>query len=440
MYYSKFHNFSPEKYQSVISISREICHETCHSFGIDSRPFVYRCFCCSIIVGAFLVHLQEDWENELYDHIRLYIHRHLYRHLKLNQKCNKTTQFDTKSMENYLHDVEAIFIHHKNKLDTLDVLDDSSPPKDERTLGCELSPNLSVSFPNRKENYKTFELLLSQNLSVDVGCLSKKSIEVESTLSKLMSYALNASYKTSRSVSPSIVLPCTRNNRILGCRFKKSGKQRPLNARDLRDFCIKKDKCIEPNEQTIHSTRYSSTSNVDAEDQFVSTHHEDELVHQITVSQECGNLQTDALADIPSDEGEIKASQNFDMETQLALEEKQNAQFSVAKRKISFEDVELGSDFADAALRKALSASEQMRKRQPIDPDFFQMEQAELHIEPHSMRIERYPRNSSKHLSQETNVIDPIICQLSLELLELTDSHKPKPPSRQVQSDRVDSP
>lgn len=433
MSYSNFHNFSPEKYQSVISISREICHETCQSFGIDSKPFVYRCFCCAIIVGAFLVHLQGNLENRLYDHIRLYTHRHL----KLKCNCNKTTQIDTKSIKNYLSDVEAIFIHHKNKLGTLDNLDDSSPPKDECKLGCELSPNISIPIPHRKELYKIFEVLLSQNFSVEVVRSGNKTINGEFTLSKLMNYAPNAR----RSIPQSIFLPCARNNRIISCRFKKSGKQSPLNTRYLRDFCIKKETYADPNERIIPSTCRSSTSNVDTEDQLVSTYHEDGLVRQITVSQErC--KQTNALADTPIDENEIKASQSFDKEAQLTREEKQNSQFSVAKRKMSFEDIELGADFADAALRKALSASEQMRKRQPLDPDFFQMEQAELHIEPHSMRIERHPRDASKHLSQENqkNVIDLIICQLSMELLKLTNCNKPNNSSRLMKSDRVDLP
>lgn len=153
----------------------------------------------------------------------------------------------------------------------------------------------------------------------------------------------------------------------------------------------------------------------------------DEIVQQsipdaTNVPHVGGNSPIDEFTDESIEETSIELPPTFDEEMLFAREERQNAQFRVAERRINLEDVELGSDFADSALRKVLSASEQMRKRQPLDPDFYKMEQSDLHIERSSMRIERLPRHSPNPHSKapKTHELDPIIWQLSNELLGLS--------------------
>lgn len=154
----------------------------------------------------------------------------------------------------------------------------------------------------------------------------------------------------------------------------------------------------------------------------------DEIVQQsipdaTNVPHVGGNSPIDEFTDESIEETSIELPPTFNEEMLFAREERQNAQFRVAERRINLEDVELGSDFADSALRKSALGKRTNAKNDSLsDPDFYKMEQSDLHIERSSMRIERLPRHSPNPHSKapKTHELDPIIWQLSNELLGLS--------------------
>lgn len=411
MYNSEFHYFSPESYHSMISISRDVCHQACRTFNIDKQDFIYRCFCCGIIMGLSFVHNHANWVPYLYDHIQFHIHRYIRYELGLRKTLNKST-IDLDVVETHISCVEAIFTQHKNRLDSSRIPNPHIRPK---TL------------------YKIFEFHLSRNLSIQTDCIRQHSTKDVKKTYRLCQHSIVNRRRLFSSISPaSQILFASgnyhrRNKRISNYRFRKIVNK--VNSLDTN---------LTQYNQSITERSLNSTATIDADAMTASPsdlklncacipEKGDEIVQQsipdaTNVPHVGGNSPIDEFTDESIEETSIELPPTFDEEMLFAREERQNAQFRVAERRINLEDVELGSDFADSALRKVLSASEQMRKRQPLDPDFYKMEQSDLHIERSSMRIERLPRHSPNPHSKapKTHELDPIIWQLSNELLGLS--------------------
>ena len=205
MYNSEFHYFSPESYHSMISISRDVCHQACRTFNIDKQDFIYRCFCCGIIMGLSFVHNHANWVPYLYDHIQFHIHRYIRYELGLRKTLNKST-IDLDVVETHISCVEAIFTQHKNRLDSSRIPNPHIRPK---TL------------------YKIFEFHLSRNLSIQTDCIRQHSTKNVKKTYRLCQHSIVNRRRLFSSISPaSQILFASgnyhrRNKRISNYRFRK---------------------------------------------------------------------------------------------------------------------------------------------------------------------------------------------------------------------------